>query len=50
MVIYRFVSMIVVMNVLYELIEFIFPTKNMKTIVKSFTLIFFLYAICELIF
>ncbi len=47
--IYKFVILIVTLNVLYEMIEFIFPIGKMKQIIKSFTLIVFLYEICQFV-
>ena len=44
---YDFVLVVIVLNVVYEMVEFIFPIKRMGNIVKSFTLIIMLYALCD---
>lgn len=47
--IYRFVFLIIVLNLLYELVEVVFPAKKMKTSVKSYVLILVFYVICKYI-
>lgn len=39
--IYKFVFSIIVLNLIFEIIEMIFPSKKMKNMVKSFVLILF---------
>ncbi len=46
--IYKITILIIVLNLLYEVIEVVFPSKKMKNSVKSFTLIFMLYLIINL--
>ena len=47
---YRFVCIVIILNVLYELIEVIFPSKKMKSTVKSFVLVLIFYVICDYLF
>ncbi len=47
--IYKLVSSIVVLNLIYEIIEIIFPAKKMKNTIKSFILILIFYEICKVI-
>ena len=44
---YDFVWVVIILNVVYELVEFVFPIKRMGNIVKSFALIIMLYALCD---
>ena len=37
--IYRFVFSVIVLNLVYEIIEIVFPAKKIKNTVKSFVLI-----------
>lgn len=46
--IYRFVSSFIILNILFEIIEIIFPSEKMNGFVKSFVLIIMLYAMCHL--
>lgn len=48
--IYKFVYTFIILNIIYELIEIIFPIKKMNMMVKSFVLIITLYVMCEYIF
>lgn len=48
--IYKFTCIVILMNLMYEFIELIFPSKKMKGIVKSFVMICIIYAICDLFF
>lgn len=43
--IYRFVLVVIVLNIIYELVEVVFPSSRMKSTVKSFVLIVVLYLI-----
>ena len=45
--IYEFVKSVLVLSVVYELVELLFPSKKMNTAVKSFTLVIFLYSLCS---
>lgn len=45
--IYEFVVVILVLNVIYELVEIIFPIKRMNGIIKSFSLLIMLYALFD---
>ena len=51
--IYNFVLTFILLNVIYELLEVIFPSSKMQNFVKSFVLIVILYAassyICSLL-
>lgn len=47
--IYKFVCVVIVLNLLYELIEVVFPAKKMKGIVKSFVMMLMVYALCDYI-
>ncbi len=44
---FKIVIFVIVMNLIYELIEIVFPSKNMKLTIKSFSLIVMLYALCD---
>ena len=44
---YDFVVVIIVLNLLYELIEIVFPAKKMSVAIKSFASLILLYALCE---
>ncbi len=48
--IYNFVYTFIILNIIYEIIEIIFPIKKMNMVVKSFVLMITLYAMCEYIF
>ena len=48
--IYKFVISFLVLNIIFEFIEIIFPIKKMKNMVRSFVLIVMLYAVSEYIF
>ncbi len=50
MVIYNLVLAFVVLEIIYELIELIFPIKKMRSAVKSFVLLVMLTALCSYIF
>ena len=45
--IFKIVVLIVVMNLIYELIEIIFPVKKLNLTIKSFALLIMLYAMCD---
>lgn len=47
--IYKFVTSVIVLNLLYELLEMIFPSTKLKTTVKSFVLLLMIYTVCEMI-
>lgn len=42
--IYNFVFTFITLNIIYELMEIIFPSSKMQNFVKSFVLIIILYA------
>lgn len=44
MMIYKFVSSFLVLNILFEIFQIIFPSNKMNNFVKSFVLIVFLYS------
>ena len=44
---YNIVLTIIVLNVIYELVEVVFPIKKMNTTIKSFVLMVMLYALCD---
>lgn len=44
---YDFVITIIVLNLIYELIEIVFPINKMSVAVKSYALLIVLYAMCE---
>ena len=48
--VYEFVFVFIVLNIIYELVEILLPVQKMKLIVKSFTLVVLLYAMCEYLF
>lgn len=48
--IYKFVGTIIVLNVMYEIIEIILPSKRMKNTIRSFILIIMFYVICKTLF
>lgn len=48
--IYKFVISFLVLNIIFEFIEIIFPIKKIKNMVRSFVLIVMLYAVSEYIF
>lgn len=50
LMIYKFVISFLVLNIIFEFIEIIFPIKKMKNMVRSFVLIVMLYAVSEYIF
>lgn len=50
MFIYNFVLTFIVLEIVYELVELIFPIKKMRSSVKSFVLLVFLSVICSYIF
>ena len=43
--IYRFVSSFIILNIIFELVQILFPISKMNNYVKSFVLIIFLYSI-----
>ena len=45
--IYKFVTGVIVLNLIYELVEIIFPSSKMKSSVKSFVLILLLYVVVD---
>ena len=45
--IYKFVTGVIVLNLIYELVEIIFPSSKMKSSVKSFVLILLLYVVID---
>ena len=47
MMFYNIVLTIIVLNVIYELVEVVFPIKKMNTTIKSFVLMVMLYALCD---
>lgn len=48
--IYKFVSIVIVLNIVYEIVEIILPSKKMKNAIKSFILIMMFYVICKTLF
>lgn len=42
--VYNFVFVFIVLNLVYEVVEFIFPVSKISGFVKSFSLIVLLYA------
>lgn len=49
MMLYEFVIKFIVLNLLYEFVEFMFPNKSIKDFVKFAVLIIFLLFIVEFI-
>lgn len=43
----EFVVLIVCLNLVYELVDFVFPVSKMKGSIKSFVLTFMLYVIVD---
>lgn len=43
----KIVVVVIVLNVIYELVEMIFPVKTLNLTIKSFALIVMLYALCD---
>ena len=44
---YKISIFVVVLNLIYELIEMIFPMSKMNFTIKSFTLMVMLYVVCD---
>ena len=44
---YKIAIFVIVINVIYELIEILFPLSKMNFTIKSFTLIVMLYTLCD---
>ena len=49
MMVYKLVLTFILCNLIYEIVEIVFPVNKMKNIVKSFVLIVLLYAISKYI-
>lgn len=44
---YKISIFVIVLNLIYELIEILFPMTKMSFSIKSFTLIVMLYMVCD---
>ncbi len=47
--IYKFISGFVVLNIVYEILQVVFPSNKLNNFVKSMVLIIFLYGLLEII-
>ncbi len=47
--IYKLISGFVILNIVYEILQVIFPSNKLNNFVKSMVLIIFLYGLVELI-
>lgn len=47
---FKVCAVVIILDLLYEFIEMIFPSKKMKSIIKSFSLTLILYLICDYLF
>ena len=47
---YKISIFVIVLNLIYELIEILFPMTKMGFSIKSFTLIIMLYMVCDYLF
>ena len=45
--VFKVVVLLIVVNLIYELVELIFPAKKINLTIKSFSLIVMLYAVCD---
>ena len=49
LMIYKFISSFVVLNIVYEILQVVFPSNKLNNFVKSMVLIIFLYGLLEII-
>lgn len=49
LMIYKFISGFVVLNIVYEILQVVFPSNKLNNFVKSMVLIIFLYGLLEII-
>ncbi len=48
LMIYKFVSSFIILNIIFEVLQVLFPSNKMNNFVKSLVLIIFLYGLLEL--